>query len=215
MVVFVVVAHTINKHTCKKQFSCLTPTALGIFLVSDHKRPPGGGGVHKPLVHQLHGHDLLITHLRHQRPLQPPCVHALVQNNGEGCLWQIQYVVVVILRGTKSSCASRGHGCHSRVEYLETRFHLKLVFESQPFYFFVMYIVVDSSGSEPLYKNLTGMLPNDVQVRWTQSTTHLNGSINILILGRSMRNCSSCTLLAKRKVGAGQRLEGPTYWSCL
>ena len=57
---------------------------------------------------------------------------------------------IVILRGSKSSCASRGHatkmqsiGCQLGMEYLESHFHVKLVFESQPFHFFVMSLVVE------------------------------------------------------------------------
>ena len=85
------------------------------------------------------------------------------------------------------------------------------MFESQPFHFFVMSLSSSWSGSEPLCKNLTGMLPSDVQVKWTQSTTHPNESINIFSWGWIMRKCPSCTFLAMRKAGARLRLEGLTY----
>jgi hypothetical protein len=57
---------------------------------------------------------------------------------------------IVILRGSTSSCAGRGHaakmqsiGCQSGMEYFESAFHLKFVLESQPWYFFVMSLAVE------------------------------------------------------------------------
>jgi hypothetical protein len=122
---------------------------------------------------------------------------------------------IVILRGSKSSCAGRGHvakmqstSCQLRMEYFESHFHLKLVLESEPFHFFY-YVSSNRSGSEPLYKNLTGMLPGDIQVRWTQSSAHPNGSFNILLLGSHNEEMSLMHILGNAESKCRMIVRGP------
>ena len=215
MVVFVVVARTINKDTCKKQLWCLLLTALSTFPVFDHECPQG---VRRPwapcplVAHPRPPHCALVLptssstalHLRscaEQR--QRLSLANLICSNG-----------IVILRGSKSSCAGRGHatkmqsiGCQLGVECFKSCFHLKLVVESQTW--ILCYVFSSRSGNEPLYNNLTRMLPNEVQVRWTQNMAHPNGYIDILFLGLKYEEMSFLHIVGNAENMYRAKVRGP------
>ena len=53
------------------------------------------------------------------------------------------------------------------------------------------------------------MLPSDVQVKWTQSTTHPNESINIFFLGLNYEEMSLMHILGNAESWCKTKVRGP------